>query len=158
MPKVPHKVKVGYRDYVIQPMVPSEGQDTHVGLHYGQWNLITINYNANPPFPDVELINTIVHELLHAIVSVQGDHFEDDQEEKIVRCMANGLIELIQDNPHLFEWLIENLCNDDSRKRVPEDGLQEPTRMECLPVPEEVIETTQLQDRLRDGGNRVRTS
>lgn len=153
MLKLPHKVKVGYREYTIQPMFPSEGGDTHLGLHYGNWGVITINYSANPNFPDKEIINTIIHELLHAVLSVQGHTFKN--EEKVVDSIANGLMLLIEDNPHLFEWLIEQLCDDKSRARVPADGLQEPSRMECLPVPEEASFKTQLQDRLRNRSSEV---
>ncbi len=47
---------------------------------------------------------TLVHELLHAIWSVQTINHKDG-EERIVSKLSMGLTQVIRDNPHLVDYL-----------------------------------------------------
>jgi len=53
-----------------------------------------------------ELLNTILHEVLHSIVYVYGmkkDFKDDDDEEKIINGLANGLTEAMLRNPSIVK-------------------------------------------------------
>ena len=142
MPGIPHKVKVGYRNYTIQPMQPeeTEGGARYVGLHYGQSHIITINFTRDPPYPDSELHSTILHELLHAVLDVQGtpSFVSHKVEERMVEVISKGLSTLLRDNPHLITWLREAFCNEDD-EHLSKNRLQIPSRIQCLPVSDEAV-------------------
>lgn len=52
--------------------------------------------------------DTVLHEVMHAIFSEMGlttDFKEENEEEKIVRCMATGLLAVLRENPALVKYL-----------------------------------------------------
>lgn len=60
--------------------------------------------NDTPP----ELLNTIIHELVHAVLNMSGmEHIPDNQEESIVVAVSNGFTELCIRNPDLVDWVSE---------------------------------------------------
>lgn len=100
----PEQLKVGYRTYAIAPM-PAQAilDDRLAGQHFPHANKIYVTPNV----PQREQINTLVHELLHAILSSHGVDFPD--EERVVLSLANGLCTLLRDNPGLATWLGQGL-------------------------------------------------
>lgn len=58
-----------------------------------------------------ELVNTIIHELLHCCTMYFGQRemLGSRIEERFVNCMANGLTTLLQDNPELLKVIAENI-------------------------------------------------
>lgn len=55
-----------------------------------------------------ELLNTILHECLHAIAYTYGlkkDFKDDEEEEKIVNVFGNGLTEILIRNPDLIKMI-----------------------------------------------------
>ena len=77
---------------------------------YGQCdsNTHSININSLPPYEcdGPTVANTIVHELLHAvIVPVSGSDIilNNEQEEVLVTAITDRLMSLLFDNPHLIE-------------------------------------------------------
>lgn len=51
--------------------------------------------------------DTILHELMHAIRSLQGREYGGEVEEDYVRSLATGLIGVFDDNPEFAEWLLK---------------------------------------------------
>lgn len=51
--------------------------------------------------------NTVVHELLHAIVSMAGDLGDDSDEERIVSTLSPWLLTMLRENPSLVRYLTE---------------------------------------------------
>ena len=145
---IPHKLRIGFRDYVIQPMQPHErgNNEDYLGLHYGQRGIITINFTCDPPYPDIELVSTIMHELFHAVLSIQAHSLTEQQEEQVVEGITCGFMQVCRDNPHLLTWLHEMTYDPDTQ--IPEDGLQEPSRIQCLPVPNETRGEVQVRNRV----------
>ncbi len=60
---------------------------------------------AIDPFSEKD---TILHEIMHAILFQQNNHKPEDYalEESFVRPLATGIIAVLQDNPQLAQWLI----------------------------------------------------
>lgn len=50
--------------------------------------------------------DTVLHELMHAVLYQQGREYGDEVEETYVRALATGLIGVFQDNPDLAAWLV----------------------------------------------------
>lgn len=49
-------------------------------------------------------VNTVIHEVLHAIYHCYG--IEDkDEEERVVNTMATGLFQVLKDNKNLFNFI-----------------------------------------------------
>lgn len=50
--------------------------------------------------------DTLLHEIMHAILYQQNQHRPYKLEESFVRPLATGIIAVLQDNPQLAQWLI----------------------------------------------------
>jgi len=63
------------------------------------------------PQTAVNLRDTVLHEIMHAILAKQGHTgscFDSDEtEERYISALATGVIGVLQDNPELAAWLIE---------------------------------------------------
>lgn len=71
---------------------------------YGQWRSleqkILVDRDQNP----LTTLSTVLHELLHAIRWAYGVE-PKDSEERQVNVEANGLTQVLRDNPHLLAWI-----------------------------------------------------
>ena len=71
-----------------------------------------IDYDENMAAP--EIVNTILHEVLHAIVHVWGIKFKDsDQEEEVVNALGGALSTLFKDNLELLDWIKDTFHKDE---------------------------------------------
>lgn len=95
------KVKIGYRDYIIEPMSLTQG--TREDL-YGQCDrgrgIIRICFEHDAR----SVGNTVLHEFMHAIY-YEWSLADDDREERIITTMANGLATVWRDNPDWMNWI-----------------------------------------------------
>ena len=82
---VPTHIKLGYRTLIIEPKLMDD-----FGEYVNNENKILYNSKQTPP----ELVNTIIHELMHAIY-YQYNLSMQSSEEDIVNAMANGMTELL---------------------------------------------------------------
>jgi hypothetical protein len=57
--------------------------------------------------PASEEADTVLHEILHAILFQMAVLLPPDVEEQFVRSAATGLYAVLQDNPQLAKWLIQ---------------------------------------------------
>jgi len=57
--------------------------------------------------PAGEEVDTVLHEVLHAIVFGMGLRSSPATEEKFVLTIASGLLSVLQDNPRFAQWLIQ---------------------------------------------------
>ena len=55
---------------------------------------------------------TLIHEILHAIVYQWGIELDDKEEEKICNTLANGLTTVYVDNPWLLPYIQKQLKGD----------------------------------------------
>jgi hypothetical protein len=109
--KTPKRIKIGYLDFKLVPRskkwsikhkavgmcVP---EDAHIAYYSKQKRS--------------EVVNTIIHELLHGVVYMFDINFRSlRDEERVVRKMANGLHTVLKDNPQFLEWIMQNANRDD---------------------------------------------
>jgi len=82
----------------------TDGQDA-----FGQTHPDTLNIYIDDTRPLVALQNTLVHELLHALLWTYNipTPVEEgrDKEEEFVSRMDTPLLLLLKENPVVFEWL-----------------------------------------------------
>lgn len=103
MPKV---LRVGYQDVKIMP------ENSSMADSHGEYNTDTATIRINLENSPVEIVNTLLHETLHAVWYTYGltTAFPDkDKHEHIVTTMANALTQVFRDNAGLLEWIDESL-------------------------------------------------
>ena len=105
--KLPDTIRVGYQDIKITAV--------DMGDDYGRYNSQTARIDYDPDRNKREVVNTIIHEVLHAISHTQGLRvitFKNEElEENIINSFANGFTQVFLDNPALLDWIAENLHN-----------------------------------------------
>jgi len=98
----PTKIKVGYRDFLVEWMPDEVVNDKQrLGITYLNSGIIQIN-----PKQDVrEQVNTLFHEVMHAVWWVYGLDEGELKEERVILTLANGLCGVFRDNPELAAWM-----------------------------------------------------
>lgn len=82
-----------------------EGNEAHSESKFGTFSSVTLKIRISAGIASPELlIDTFLHEVLHALWWLQGIQDGDD-EERTVRSMATGMVMLFRDNPWLPEWV-----------------------------------------------------
>lgn len=105
--KPPKQVKIGYLDVPLNPKTDRWYKKNQCD---GWFNTTLPEIAYWRSLPQDELVNTILHEILHGVVYVFDVKFESGRaEEAAVRKIANGLVTLLKDNPALLEWLKKSL-------------------------------------------------
>lgn len=104
--KMPKKIKVSYSDYEISE-ARKEFADQNLFDGLTDFEQQKIKYKADLKPNDV--VNTIIHEILHCINFHFGMKHTQAQsskmEEQFVDCAANGLTTVFRDNPELLTWI-----------------------------------------------------
>lgn len=78
------------------------------GLCHFQQALIDVQTGQHP----VDTIDTVLHEVMHAIRYCQGREYEGAVEEEWVRSLATGLVSTLKDNPEFASWLLTSLQHE----------------------------------------------
>ena len=110
---LPASVRVGPFDFEIRLVSHHEASGRS---RWGTCNSIARVIDIQREMPDVhQAINTLLHEVLHAIYWAYG--IEDgDKEERVVNHFALALLTLHRDNPWLADWITNVL---DMKKEIP---------------------------------------
>lgn len=113
MSKIPNKVKVGWKDVDIEIVKSSFIKET--ADYWGQYNNRTNKIEIQEEAPSLDKANTLLHEVLHAIVyhsslnQPGGPLREDESEEQTVNSMANWLMGVFTDNPWFLDYLKDSI-------------------------------------------------
>jgi hypothetical protein len=97
-----YTIKIGYRDYTLRFVKKVDKEDSHGDTDYKKGVL-----RINRSLKGVELCNTILHEVNHAVLDDKGIALEFSLDEQVVQGMTNGQIAFIIDNPEFFRLLLE---------------------------------------------------
>jgi len=97
---LPATIKIGYQDIKVseEDLVDSQG------CYQAELSKIRIKEGLDGR----EQLNTVLHEILHAIVYTYGlkkDFKTDEEEEKIVNALGNGLTEVLVRNKELVAFI-----------------------------------------------------
>jgi hypothetical protein len=87
------KLKIGYQMYTIEPhkdMDVAGDTDVDKGI---------IRYSMEES--GLRHVNTVIHEILHAICDQMALGMDADTEERVVAGLSNGLTMLLADNPQI---------------------------------------------------------
>lgn len=102
------QLKIGYSTIAVNEVAAIEKIDGD----YGEFDSDKKTISINKELDTTDKINTLIHEILHAIlwergVAGSGGVLEEkeSEEENIVFNIGNGLVQLIQDNPQIINLL-----------------------------------------------------
>ena len=99
-------IKIGYRDYKIKNLDSIVSRCNEInGQFLASDGVIALSSIED----NISHANTLIHEVLHAIVYQWGIELDDKEEEKICNTLANGLTTVFVDNPSLLSYLQKNL-------------------------------------------------
>lgn len=99
--KRPKSLRIMGRQYAIRWVALNELGQAHVGLCMNSKLEIVIQDGQHP----VEELDTLIHELFHAIWFQMSISEHDPEEEVIVRKMAGGFTQVLMDNSHLNDYI-----------------------------------------------------
>ncbi len=99
--KRPNSLRIMGRQYGVRWVPLNELGQAHVGLCMNSKLEIVVQDGQHP----VEELDTLLHELFHAIWFQMSINEHDAEEEVIVRKMAGGLTQVLMDNSHLQDYI-----------------------------------------------------
>ena len=108
------KIKVGYSTIIIKKQAPQFHKD-NMSDAYGQYLSRENKIEIQPDLSDVDEVNALLHEVLHASVwicslSQSGQPLEQSKDEELViNSLTNNLVQVFIDNEWLLPYLTEKL-------------------------------------------------
>ena len=99
---IPEKIKIGYREYKLEEwkQTVATANEAH-GQFFSKEGII--GYITDEK--GVSHANTLLHEILHAIIYQWNMDLDEKVEESVVNGLANGLTTIFVDNPNLIDYL-----------------------------------------------------
>ena len=95
-------VKVGPTDFSIE-YVPLNDE------LFGDFSYINSRIRIEQNLKGTALVDTVLHEILHAIWKLGQLKDKREDEERAVAIMATYLTQVLRDNPTMLNWLKKNL-------------------------------------------------
>jgi hypothetical protein len=72
----------------------------------GSWSGRELLITVEPGMPHDQIVDTLVHEVLHAIVDIHGvDLGDEEREERVVGQLSPVLVDTLRRNPHLVAFI-----------------------------------------------------
>lgn len=108
MTRLPKSIKIGGLVYQIK-RVKDLKNDKGESL-WGQFSPPDGAIYLDSKLPDNrQAVDTLVHEILHGIFAAYKLHASTRDEERIVSCVARGLLEVFSNNPKLVSFIQEEV-------------------------------------------------
>ena len=99
---IPQYIKIGYRNYNLEKwkQTVANANDAH-GQFFAKEGVIGYTEEEK----GVSHANTIIHEILHAIIYQWNIELGEKEEEHLVSALSNGLTTVLVDNPNLIDYI-----------------------------------------------------
>lgn len=83
-------------------------RDSQARGKYGEFSSLELRILLDPLMPPVKAVDTLIHEVLHAIwwCYIIKD---EDKEERVVQTECSAWVQIYRDNPQLLAWITEML-------------------------------------------------
>lgn len=101
MTRRPRKIRINETDYKVISRSKEWGYTVAMGQISYHKQLIEVASGQTA----LELLDTIIHEVMHGIIQEYGVDMDHRKEEKFVTKISNHLTDVLQKNPKLVEWL-----------------------------------------------------
>lgn len=105
---LPDSVRIGPFDVRIREYSDVEAAEAG---NYGSWHETSLTICIDLDRPPLKVVDTVIHEVGHALWWVYRLRRKDDQ-ERIVAALATGWTQVWRDNPELLGWMAAMLKED----------------------------------------------
>ena len=111
------KIKVGYSTITIKKQSPQFIKD-NMSDNYGQYLSRKNRIEIQPDLSNIDEVNTLLHEILHASAWISsltqsGQPLEKSKDEELViNSLTNNLTQIFIDNEWLLPYLTEKLKDE----------------------------------------------
>lgn len=96
----PFTLRIGYKDFTVSFVDKvDKGKSLGSCQPYAGRTKYKGQIKIAKRLPKREKANTVLHEVMHAIIYAQGVEYTEKEEEQAVTAFTNGLIALMRDNP-----------------------------------------------------------
>ena len=105
---LPNSIKIGYSQYAFDFW-----PDTFASTEEAQGEFFSVAHKIGlkeSAIPSIAGVNTLLHEILHAII-YQWSLELGDKEEQTVNTISNGLTTVFVDNPWLVDYIKKHSTN-----------------------------------------------
>ena len=116
------KLRVGFQDLTIKVENPDFKKDNLTDC-YGQYLQRENSIQINAGLETHDLLNTVIHEILHACCYVGGlttksnPLSDEDKEEVVTNTLANQIHIVLRDNPWLLKFIQESLSKTKHKEK-----------------------------------------
>ena len=76
---------------------------------FGDFTYLQTQIRVDSRLEGGALVDTLLHELFHAIWSIGQLKEKDQEEERAVAVMASYMTQILRDNPNVVMWITKNL-------------------------------------------------
>jgi len=83
---------------------------------FGDFSYINSRIRIEEKLVGAVLVDTVIHELNHAIWAIGNLKTEKEEEERVVAVMASYWTQIFRDNPELIKWINRNLATRTKKK------------------------------------------
>ncbi len=103
MPKLPEKVKIGYRTYKITSWPAVEANSAG---RYAQVSHLVKEIKVDESHGSIQTGESLLYEIIHAVFTIFYRE-EDEKEEGTVQKASNGLATVWVDNPEVMKFIAD---------------------------------------------------
>lgn len=98
--------------------------------YYGEFDQVDRTITINPKQSKLDQVDTLIHELLHAITyTYEMLPAAKSHEERLVRVYATSLTEILKDHPDILLWMHRNITAKDSETK--KGSIDSGTKRQC---------------------------
>jgi len=83
---------------------------------FGDFSYINSRIRIEEKLVGAVLVDTVLHEINHAIWAIGNLKTEKEEEERAVSVMASYWTQIFRDNPELIKWINRNLATRTKKK------------------------------------------
>lgn len=103
--KLPEKLKIAAFDIIVEEWGNGHANDSNA---FGDFKTTNLTIRVDCSINKYKIMDTLLHEINHAIWWAYGLEDEDKQ-ERVCGTLATAYIALYRDNPHLIEFIKKTL-------------------------------------------------
>lgn len=106
--ELPAQLKVGPYRFDVSVDAAAILDETYAShqAHVGHTDMRKLKIVLDPALPGDQLRETLLHEVLHAVVRTVGLGVDEDAEEQFIRAVSPTLLQTLQDNPAFTIYLL----------------------------------------------------
>ncbi len=104
IPELPTSIRVAAYDIALLVWPPLAAASAK---RYGEFSSMELCIRIDPGHFPVKVLDTVLHEVNHAIFWAYGIEAQCDNEERLCGMLATAWTQIYRDNPALVRWIMD---------------------------------------------------